>query len=84
MSDPDFLGLSPKFLTDGELFRAYEHYKDKTANAPGNASSYAYAKHLELIVKESERRGLDYHNPYPIVYGCRGQAHHDDQPEEES
>ncbi len=74
---PHFVSLSPSMLSNQELYIAYEHYRDQTANAPGWASCYAYAKHLELIVRESEKRGLDYHNPYPIKYGCGGKAHHD-------
>jgi hypothetical protein len=64
-------------LTDQELHRTYVHALNRVRDANGHTDSLRAQKRLELVVRESERRGLDYYNPYPIQYGCGGKAHHD-------
>lgn len=69
--------LPPNELTNEELFRVYQHWLNAVRDANGYVQTHYAQKRLELVVKESERRELNYHNPYPIRYGCGGVCHHD-------
>lgn len=55
-------------LSDLELADAGLFFAIAVDTAPGWSSAYAYAKDLQAVCREAQRRGLAFINPFPIRF----------------
>lgn len=60
---------SYRLMTDDELMLAHKDWENNVSTASGWASAHFAAKQVENICKESEKRGLNFVNDYPIKVG---------------